>query len=105
MTMFNVGTVYYVEYRSNNEFNELGKNLTFSADIYSNYACRLYIYYYTTQYIQRYVDVPINAWGTYSINLSIPENASSVLYRVEPRDYAHEDAVVYTDNWVLTVDD
>ena len=28
---------------------------------------------------------------------------AEVLYRVEPRDYSHADAFVYTDNWRLII--
>ena len=103
MSMITSGTLYYGEYRSFNDFNEVGRTVTFQADIYSNYSCNLRIYYYIKGYVANVVNIPTNTPGTYSITISIPEDATHVLYRVEPRSYTHEDAFVYTDNWVLTI--
>lgn len=103
MSIITLNAAYYGEYRSNNTFNEVGKTVTFQADIYTNYDCRIYIYTYVEGYTSNFATIPINTPGTYSVTRTIPENAAEVLYRVEPRDYSHADAFVYTDNWRLII--
>ena len=94
---------YYADYRSNLDFNELNKTVTFQADIYSNYDCRLCIYIYTGSYTSSYTTIPVNVQGTYSVTKTIPENTTQIIYRVEPRVYSHDDAFVYMDNWQLII--
>lgn len=103
MNIITLNTAYYCEYRSNNAFNELGKTVTFQADIYTNYDCRITIYTHVGAYTSSFTTIPINTPGTYSVTREIPENATLILYRVEPRDYSHADAFVYTDNWRLII--
>ena len=99
MSMITPGTAYYGEYKSFNDFNEVGKTVTFQVDIYSNYDCRICIYTYVEGYTSSFTTVPINTPGTYSVTRDIPENTTVILYRVEPMVYSQEDAFVYTDNW------
>ena len=103
MSIITLNAAYYGEYRSNNTFNEVGKTVTFQADIYTNYDCRIYIYTYVEGYTFNFATIPINTPGTYSVTRTIPENAIIILYCVVTRDYSHADAFVYTDNWRLII--
>ena len=94
---------YYGEHRSDNEYNEVGKTVTFTVDIYSNHTCRLYIYVYAGSYNPYYITIPANTPGTYSVTRVIPSNVEHILYRVEPRDYTDSNMFCYTDNWRLTI--
>ena len=101
--MITLNTAYYGEYRSSNNFNEFGKTVTFSADIYTNYECSIRIYTYKNGYSQSITYVPANTPGTYTVTRSIPDDIVHILYRVEPRSYTNNDAFCYTDNWRLTI--
>lgn len=101
--MLNLNEPYYCEFRSSNKFNETGKTVTFQADIDTNYACQIRIYHYVDAYNINFINVPANSPGTYSITAEIPDNARFILYRVEPRNYDHDDAFCYTDNWRLII--
>ena len=102
ITMFVLNTAYYADYESFGDFNELGKTVTFAADVYTNYACSIRIYTYVGGYTQSIVDIPSNSSGTYSVSRTIPSDATKIIYRVEPRSYSNSDAFCYTDNWRLT---
>ena len=92
---------YYMGIRSNNLFNEIGKTVKFSADVYTNTSCELRIYVYTGSYSTYNTSIPLNTLSTYSIQHSIPSNASLVIYRVEPRIYSSLSNFVYVDNLQL----
>lgn len=92
---------FWAEYQSYNTFNEVNKTVTFQADIYTNYNGFLKIYSYAGSYIVASTTVPANIHDTYSITTIIPNNATVIRYRVEPRDYIHNDSFCYTDNWRL----
>lgn len=86
---------------SNNAFNEIGKKVTFQADIYVNYAGFIRIYSYNGSYIITTTTIPANIPDNYSVTATIPNDATFIRYRVEPRDYTHSDSFCYTDNWKL----
>lgn len=104
MSMINLNIPYYGEVRISNAFNEAGKTITFQADIYSNYTCRLFIYTYINgAYSHNSVTIPPNTSGTFSVTRTIPQDTEHTLFRVEPREYSYENAFCYTDNWKLTL--
>lgn len=104
MSIINLNIPYYGEARSSNAFNEAGKTITFQADIYSNYTCRLFIYTYINgAYSHNHVIIPPNTSGTFSVTRTIPQDTEHTLFRVEPIEYSYENAFCYTDNWKLTL--
>ena len=103
MSIITLNSAYYGEYESHNDFNEVGKKVTFLVDVYSNYECYVFIYTYVGQYTHSSVWIPANTPGTYSVTRTIPQNADHIVYRVEPRGWAQEDSFTYMDNWRLTI--
>ncbi len=94
---------YYLDFRSINLFDEVGKSVTFTADVCSNYDCKLVIYTYTGSYSQLWTLIPANTPGTYSVSRTIPLGVEHILYRVEPCTFDSGNCYCYTDNWRLNL--
>ena len=94
--------MYYLDYKSENNFDEIGKTVTFTADIYSNREAYLKIYTYTTGYSSSSTLIPANTPGNYSVTRSIGPNVTNILYRVEAIVYDAE-GYIYIDNLRLVI--
>lgn len=94
--------MYYIDYKSENNFDEIGKTVTFTANICSNYNVYLKIYTFTTNYSSSNTLIPANTPGNYSVTRSINPNVTYILYRVEASVYA-ADGYIYIDNLRLVI--
>lgn len=101
MTPMDISTEWYVEIVGNNRFNEVGKTVTLTVDIYSNTNCRLIIYDLTNNYNSNSITVPANTPGTYQVSKQISENATQEWYRIT-KNNANSSDFIYIDNWRLT---
>ena len=94
--------LYYLDYKSENNFDEIGKTVTFTANICSNYNVYLKIYTFTTNYSSSNILIPANTPGNYSVTRSINPDVTNILYRVEASVYA-TDGYIYIDNLRLVI--
>lgn len=101
MSQYTVNTAYYLGFIS---LNEIGKTVTFTADVYCTTICHIKIYTLIDgTYLSKYTTIPANTMGTYSIQHTIPSNTGRIIYRIEPRDYSSLDNFASIDNIQLYV--
>lgn len=92
---------FYADVNGTNSFNEHGKTVTFTVEVYSNVGCNLYIYELTDLYNNRSVFIPANTPGTYQVTMQISNDSSHEWYRVVSNSTSLSE-FIYTDNWRLT---
>ena len=83
-------------------FNEVGRTVIFSVDVYSNTDCRLVIFDQTTIFNNSSVFIPANTPGTYQVTRTISDNAIYEWYRVSKLNAVLSDWI-YVDNWRLEI--
>lgn len=102
MTPNNITREWYINVEGDNLFNEIGKTVTLTVDIYSNTECHLIIYDLTDKYNFTRITIPANIPGTYQISRQISDNATHEWYRVSRSKANSSDDFIFTDNWRLT---
>lgn len=91
------------EIRSNKQYGETGKTITFKCYIKTNDEIRLKIYqlingsYYSVSSL-----IPAKSNGLFSISNNIDSNATKIHYRIEKSE-PKESLAIYTDNWNLLI--
>ena len=102
MTPNDLNKEWYVDVNGNNRFNEIGKIVTLTVDIYSNVDCKLVIYDRTDKYNSTTLYVPANTPGTYQVSRQISDNAIMEWYRISKANATSSSDFICSDNWRLT---
>ena len=92
----------YINVGGNNLFNEKGKTVILTVDVYSSINCKLVIYDRTDTYNASSINIPADTPGTYHVSRQISDNAIYEWYRVTSPIPNSESDFIYVDNWRLT---
>ena len=93
---------WYINVDGNNLFNEIGKTVILTVDVYSSINCQLVIYDRTDKYNASSINIPADTPGTYHVSRQISNNAIYEWYRVSCSAANSESDFIFIDNWRLT---
>ena len=94
---------WYINVDGNNLFNEIGKTVVLTVDVYSSINCQLVIYDRTDKYNASSINIPADTPGTYHVSRQISNNAIYEWYRVSCSAANSESDFIFVDNWRLNI--